>query len=111
MGHLSLISIAMALVMSNSYFAELNPKYLTSKSTAAYEISSFFKSKCAEKQITADVVFSVNDKREIKIHSIKTDEKEIKDYILKNFQDKKLKDGKYVTNKCYSLPVKIKLDN
>ncbi len=111
MGHLNIISIALALVIGNSYFGELDPGYITTKSTAAYEISNFFKKDCLDKkkEITADVVFSINKKREINIHSIDSDDKEIKEYVINKFQDRKLKDKKWSVNKCYSLPVKIKL--
>lgn len=112
MGHLNIIIIALTLVMSNNYLAELNHEYITSKSTAAYEISKLFKRDCPDKnkEITADVVFSINKEREIRIHSINSDNKEIKEYIINKFQDRKLDDTKWSVNKCYSLPVKIKLE-
>lgn len=112
MGQFSILSIAFALVMSNSYIAELNPQYLTAKTTAVYEISKLFKKDCLdkEKEITADVVFSINKEREIKIHSINSDDKKIQEYVISKFEDKKLNDKKWSVNKCYSLPVKIKLE-
>lgn len=112
MGHLKVISFAIALVMSNSHFTEFDNWYITTKSTAAFEISNLFDKNCShqKKEVIADVVFSINEKREINIHSISAGDREIKEYILNKFQDRKLKDKKWTVNKCYSLPVKIKLD-
>lgn len=109
MGTLRIFTMAVALVLGNGFFPDVKPRHTLTKTAAPYEIVKLLEdhTRILEKEIKAEVKFSLNTDREISVHSVLTREEAAQAYVIEKLQGQKLFNERWCVGREYRLPVKI----
>ncbi len=109
MRHLKTFAIALAIMISSNTFASLDKP--ADKKSNSYELSKLLEdhSLILERDYLGKVVFSINEEREIVVHSILTKEEFVREYISEKLTDKVVTGYQWEVGKVYHLPVKMKM--
>lgn len=110
MRNLKTFAIAMAIMISSNAFASKDKPGTVDKNSNSYELSKLLEdhSLFLEQDYFGKVVFSINEKREIVVHSILSKEEFVRNYIQEKLTDKVLNGYQWEVGKVYHLPVKMK---
>ncbi|HSP40979.1 MAG TPA: hypothetical protein VLN46_06060 [Gillisia sp.] len=105
-------AVALAIMISSNSFASKDKPRTTDKNSNSYELSVLLEDHLLslERDYIGKVVFSVNEEKQIVVHSIISKEEFVRDYISEKLTDKVLTGAHWEVGKIYHLPVKMKME-
>ena len=108
MKRLRLLVLALGLIVSGSVLAT-NPSTLTAKSESSKEIKKLLKNPefLVEKDMEANVLFTLNEENEIIVLSVETDHELVETFVMSRLSFQEL-DAQLEQGKQYIVPVKIR---
>lgn len=111
MKNLKTFAIASAMLICSSSFAGSNPIFGANKKSASYEVSKLLNGDrlILQKDMKGKVIFSLNEKREIVVHSVLCRDEQVLEFIKERLQDQKLLNEKWEVGKTYNLPLQMKV--
>ena len=100
--------VALALVATSSLFA-INPALIAEKSPASNELKKMLNNPefVVENDMQAEVLFTINEDKEIIVLSVDTDNREVERYVFDRLSYEAL-DSDLEVGKQYIVPIKIK---
>lgn len=108
MRNLKVLFFAVVMCITTSVLATTVPDFRIEKSVTS-EIEEMLNEAnfTIEEELSVRVVFSLSDERKIIVHSIKSENTEVNDFLMERLQGKQVLGGNWKTGKYYALPVKV----
>lgn len=109
MRHLKLFLVAVIMAMSTAALANPKEKFVNDRTTVSYEINEMLKKSnlIIEKSFNVSVLFEVGEGKRIQVIRIKTENKEMKDFLMERLQNKQLSSAGWDEGKVYELPIRV----
>jgi hypothetical protein len=100
--------VALALVAGSAVFA-INPTLIVEKNPASTELKKMLNNPefIVESDMEANVLFTINEDKEIIILSVDTDNRDVERYVFDRLSNEEL-DSDLQVGKQYIVPIKIK---
>lgn len=111
MRHFKSFVIALAIIVGSSSFAATNNPTSTPDKMGITELSNLLEDDqfYLNKDLNGKVVFSINEKNKIIIHSVLCQDKNVRNYLEDKLENRKLFGEGWEVGKVYILPVKMKM--
>lgn len=111
MKHLKLMLVVAVMAMGSVAFANPGAALDDDRNSVSYEIEKILKDSnlVIEKEFKVKVVFILSEDRKIQIHSVKSENEEVNQFLRKRLQNKELTGKGWNTGKYYELPVKVEI--
>lgn len=111
MRHLKTFAIALAIMVCTNTFANSEPESSKNKKDVPFELKGLFQSNLLSyhHELYGRVIFSLNEKREIEVHTVATKDDLLRMYVMENMDKKVLSGGEWEVGKAYILPLRVKL--
>ena len=105
-------AVALAIMISSNTFASKDKPRKADKNSNSYELSVLLNDHflVLERDYIGKVVFSINEERQIVVHSILSKEEFVRDYISEKLTDKVLAGAHWEVGTIYHLPVKMEME-
>ena len=111
MRRFKLLLAAFVITMSTTFYAYPMVEGEVRRGSVSYEIEKMLKDSniIIEEEFTVTILFKVNDSKRIEIHSIKSPNEEVNEFLERRLENRKLTGQKWFRNKYYELPVKVEM--
>ncbi|WP_424494517.1 hypothetical protein [Salinimicrobium sp. GXAS 041] len=107
MRHLKLLFAVVAMTMTSLMAANPDPKGGAKSVSSEIEKMLINSNLIVEDDFTLRMVFSLSEEKEIKVHSIDSENQEVNDFLMKRLQNRRVFGRSWVKGKIYELPVKV----
>lgn len=108
MRNFKFLFLAVAMSITTSVMSSTEPNFKRDKSVASEIEEMLDKSNLVvEEELSVRVVFSLSNERKIIVHSIKSENGDVNDFLMERLQGKQVLGRNWKTGKYYALPVKV----